>query len=115
MTEDQRSAVISRIPAETEWREMPEAQQRSVARTLLHDAIELIGAEGREPDLWESLELRCAIDAFEQHLYATLLVFVERALRPVPNRRPFFGLRSPRTASLDELRTAFAATESPAF
>jgi hypothetical protein len=117
MTDDKRSAVVSRIPGETQWREMPVGQQRSFASTLLRDAIEVIADEGREPDPCESLELRCAIDALEQRLYATLLVFVERALRPVPNRRPFFGFRGDKVASLNDLRQAFAATasQSPAF
>jgi len=52
------------------------AEVIAAGRSSLDQTLDLIAAEGREPDAWESLELRCAIDAFEQQLYATLLVFV---------------------------------------
>ena len=68
----------------------------------------MIGSDGREPDNWESLELRCAIDALEQRLYASMLVFITRALLPVPDRNSFLGLQRERAASLADLRGAFA-------
>ena len=112
MPDEQRTTLVNRIPDETLWETMPEASQRAVAQALLHDAIELIAGEQREPDNWEALELRCAIDALEQGLYATLLVFVERALLPVTSRRAFLGFRRESVVSLAELRSAFASSQA---
>jgi hypothetical protein len=102
-----RLSLASRIPDEEAWARLPTASQRALAETLLQESIEVIGSDGREPDNWEALELRCAIDALDQQLYASMLVFIGRALMPVPDRKSFLGYRREAVASLEDLRSAF--------
>jgi hypothetical protein len=103
-----RVSLASRIPDDEAWTCLPPASQRAVAEALLEESIEVIGSDGREPDNWEWLELRCAIDALDLRLYAPVLVFVRRALMPVPDRNRPLGLTRKTAASLRDLRSAFA-------
>ena len=103
-----RYSLARRIPSDEAWERLPLASQRALAETLLEESIEAIAVDGHQPDKWESLELRCAIDALDQRLYASILVFISRALMPVPDRNAFGGFAREPLTSLDELRGAFA-------
>ena len=90
------------------------ASQRALAESLLEESIDVIGSEGREPDDWEALDLRCAIDALDQRLYSSMLVFINRALMPVPDHKSLLGFRRDAIASLQDLRSAFAQARGSA-
>lgn len=108
MDMDKRSLLAGRIPGERIWLGLSSRSQRTAAEAVLDEAIDVIADQRREPDDWESLELRCAIDAFDQRLYATALTFVARALRPVPEHRGLLAFARGPATSIAELRAEFA-------
>lgn len=80
------------------------ATQRCEVRGLIVECLGLLGAAGREPDLWQSVHLMKAIKAFDAGAYELSRRDLQRALRPAWQRKK--SLKG-KHHSLAELRAAF--------
>ncbi|WP_428424075.1 hypothetical protein [Methylibium sp.] len=79
-------AVVAREPLtgkdpDQSGREMKEAAQFAIAKALLH-----IKQEEREPDRWEELHLRCALDAVALGQYLSASVHAQMVICPSPSQ-----------------------------